>query len=143
MGIMGPIGTVRQSRLPCVFSKGNVYTQLIGIKRQDGDKELLSAELIVKHGKKQVTESATLKWDHALEGFVATSSGVKTLYTELNTIKVHFSIKELNLQKTMTLDINKSISDENYLEEEKEVDEEVDIVDLNEKVIHLENKVNE
>jgi hypothetical protein len=57
---MGPIGTVRQFYLPFGFSKGNVDMQLGFIKRDGGDKKLLTAELTVKHGKNQVTESATL-----------------------------------------------------------------------------------
>ena len=134
---MGPIGTVRQLYLPFGYSKGNVDMQLGFIKRVGGDKKLLTAELTVKHGKNQVTESVTLTWDDSLKGFVATSSGVKTLYRDSDTIKVVFSINKLNLNKAMTLIINKLINDEHPLKQE----EEVDIDELNDIVDELILKV--
>ena len=136
---MGPIGTVRKSYLPFGFSKGNVDMQLTKIKRVDRDKELLTALVTVKNGKEYVTESATLKWNVKEEGFDVRSNGVKTLYSDSDTIKVEFSIEEINLDETLTLKINKLINDVNKLKEhvdelkedheelEKDVDELKDV----------------
>ena len=146
---MGPIGTVRKSYLPFGFSKGNVDMQLTEIKRVDRDKELLTALVTVKNGKEYVTESATLKWNVKREGFVVRSNGVKTLYSDSDTIKVEFSIEEINLHETLTLKINKLINDVNKLKEHvdelKEDHEELekDVDELKEDHEELEKDVNE
>jgi uncharacterized protein YoxC len=123
--------------------------QLTEIKRVDGDKELLTALVTVKNGKEYVTESATLKWNVKREGFVVRSNGVKTLYSDSDTIKVEFSIEEINLHETLTLKINKLINDVNKLKEDvdelKEDHEELekDVDELKEDHEELEKDVNE
>ena len=127
---MGPIGTVRQSYLPFGYSKGNVDMQLTEITRVNGSKENLTALVTVKHGKEYVTEHTTLTWNDKEEGFVLKSNGVKTLYRDSDTIKVEFSIEELDLSNNMELKINKLINDVNKLKEHvKDIKEDIEVID--------------
>jgi hypothetical protein len=124
---MGPIGTVRQSYLPFGYSRGKVDMQLTEITRVNGSKANLTALITVKHGEKYVTEHATLTWNDKYEGFVLKSNGVKTLYSESDNIKVEFSMKDINLDETVTLKINELINDVNKLKEHvKELKEDVE-----------------
>ena len=106
---MGILGDVRKNRLPISFSRGNVEMQFTEIKRVDGDKEQLSASIVVKHNNSQETVSATMEWDSDEKVFVVDAEGITASVGDSGSLEVTFNLSSLNLEKTMTLKADSSV----------------------------------
>ena len=106
---MGILGDVRKKHLPIGYSNGNVELQFTEIKRVDGDKEQLSASIVVKHNNSQETVSATLEWDSDEKVFVVDAEGITASVGDSGSLEVTFNLPSLNLEKTMTLNADSSV----------------------------------
>ena len=107
--IMGVLRDVRKNRLPIGYSKGNVEMQFTEIKRVDGDKNQLSASIVVKRNNNQETVSATLDWDSGDKVFVVDAEGITASVGDSDFLDVTFTLSSLSLEKTMTLKADSSV----------------------------------